>query len=94
MRILGVDPGTIAMGYGVIEDRDGEIALVDCGALTTQARSPIGERLSFLYNKLMEIVSHFQPDDRSQFPGPATGYHLRLHGRRQRNLELGDPDRT
>ncbi|MFC1985016.1 crossover junction endodeoxyribonuclease RuvC [Chloroflexota bacterium] len=62
MRILGVDPGTIAMGYGVIEDRDGEITLVDYGALTTQARSPIGERLSYMYNKLLEIVSRFQPD--------------------------------
>ncbi|MFC1939890.1 crossover junction endodeoxyribonuclease RuvC [Chloroflexota bacterium] len=62
MRILGVDPGTRAMGYGVIEDRDGEITLVDCGALTAQARSSIGERLSFMYNKLLEIVLRCQPD--------------------------------
>ncbi len=62
MRILGVDPGTIVMGYGVIEDRNGEISLVDCGALTVQARSPIGERLSFMYNKLLEIIARYQPD--------------------------------
>ena len=29
MRVLGIDPGTIAMGYGVIEARDDEITLVD-----------------------------------------------------------------
>lgn len=63
MRILGIDPGTIAMGYGVIESRDDEIALIDYGALTTTARSPIGERLSFLYNKLVEIISNYQPDE-------------------------------
>ncbi len=62
MRILGIDPGTIAMGYGVIESRDDETTLINCGALTTPARSPIGERLSYLYNQLLEIVSRYQPD--------------------------------
>jgi len=62
MKILGIDPGTIVMGYGVIESRDDEIALIDCGALTTPARSTIGERLSFLYTKLGEIISNYQPD--------------------------------
>jgi len=62
MKILGIDPGTIAMGYGVIESRDDEITLIDCGALTTPARSPLGERLSYLYNQLLEIVSGYQPD--------------------------------
>ena len=62
MRILGIDPGTVAMGYGVIESRDDKITLIDCGALTTPARFPIGERLSYLYNQLVEIVSCYQPD--------------------------------
>ncbi len=62
MKILGIDPGTVAMGYGVIESRDDEIALIDCGALIAPARSPIGERLSYLYNQLVEIVSRYQPD--------------------------------
>jgi len=62
MRILGIDPGTVTMGYGVIEDRDDEIALVDYGALNSPARSPIGERLSYLYNGLVEIISRCQPD--------------------------------
>jgi len=62
MRILGIDPGTVAMGYGVIEGRDDEITLIDCGALTAPVRSPIGERLSYLYNQLLEIVLRYQPD--------------------------------
>jgi len=62
MRILGIDPGTIAMGYGVIESRDDETTLIDCGTLIAPARSPIGERLSYLYNQLSEIVSGYQPD--------------------------------
>ena len=62
MRVLGIDPGTITMGYGVIEGRGDEIALVDCGALSSPRRSPIGERLSYLYNELLEIISRVQPD--------------------------------
>jgi len=62
MRILGIDPGTIAMGYGVIESRDDETTLIDCGTLIAPAGSPIEERLSYLYNQLSEIVSGYQPD--------------------------------
>ncbi|MFC1952017.1 crossover junction endodeoxyribonuclease RuvC [Chloroflexota bacterium] len=62
MRILGIDPGTRIMGYGVIESEQEEAALVDFGALTSPPRAPMGERLSFLYKKLLEIISHHQPE--------------------------------
>jgi len=62
MKVLGIDPGTITMGYGVIEGRDDEIALIDCGALTSRERSPIGERLSYLYQELLEIIQHHKPE--------------------------------
>jgi crossover junction endodeoxyribonuclease RuvC len=62
MRILGVDPGTVTMGYGVIENRNDEIALVDCGALGCPERSPVGERLNFLYTELRKIIARHKPD--------------------------------
>jgi crossover junction endodeoxyribonuclease RuvC len=62
MRILGIDPGTVVMGYGVIESQDDELALIDFGALVGPERSPIGERLSHLYNKLLEIIQRHPPD--------------------------------
>ena len=62
MRILGIDPGTVTMGYGVIEGSDDEIALVACGALTCPPRLPIGDRLSHFYNELVEIISQCQPE--------------------------------
>jgi crossover junction endodeoxyribonuclease RuvC len=62
MRVLGIDPGTVTMGYGMVESRDDEVALIDCGALTSSERSPIGERLSYLYKELLEIIQHHQPD--------------------------------
>ena len=62
MKILGIDPGTIVMGYGVIESEADEIALIDFGALIGPKRSPIGERLSYLYNELLKIIQCHQPD--------------------------------
>lgn len=62
MKILGIDPGTIVMGYGVIESVPDKLILIDYGAITTPSRSSIGERLSYLYRHLTEIVSRHQPD--------------------------------
>ena len=62
MRILGIDPGTVAMGYGVIETGDSEPVFIECGVIKPPARSPIGERLSFLYNNLMKIIAASTPD--------------------------------
>ena len=36
--------------------------LIKYGALNTNSRSPIGERLSFLYRRLIEIITEYQPD--------------------------------
>jgi len=49
------------MGYGVVEAKDDEIALVDCGALSPK-RSSIGERLCFMYKELVKIIKRCQPD--------------------------------
>jgi crossover junction endodeoxyribonuclease RuvC len=62
MKILGIDPGTVSMGYGVIENRNDEIALLDCGALGCSECSPVGERLNFLYTELGKIISRHRPD--------------------------------
>ncbi len=60
-RVLGVDPGTIVMGYGIVDGRGDDISLVKYGALNTPSRSPIGERLSYLYRNLLAIIQEFGP---------------------------------
>ena len=62
MRILGIDPGTVTMGYGVIEASDDKITLLDCGALGCPERSPVGERLDFLYGELRKIIAQHKPE--------------------------------
>jgi len=62
MRILGIDPGTVTMGYGIIEADGDKLTVVDYGALTSKGRSPIGERLSFLYHGIEDIIAKCSPD--------------------------------
>jgi len=55
-------PGTVTMGYGVIDGGDDEVKMVSCGALSKPARSPIGERLNYMHNGILDIISRYQPD--------------------------------
>ena len=61
MRVLGIDPGTITLGYGVVEEREGELASVDYGALTTTPKTPLTQRLHILYRGLLEILARYEP---------------------------------
>ncbi len=63
MRILGIDPGTIALGYGVIDEREGEISLVACGALTAPAAMPMSQRLLHLFHGLRDVIDSYNPDE-------------------------------
>jgi crossover junction endodeoxyribonuclease RuvC len=63
MRVLGIDPGTLNLGYGVVDEDDGEMAMVACGVLSLPYRIPVERRLSSLYKKLVEIVARHQPDE-------------------------------
>jgi crossover junction endodeoxyribonuclease RuvC len=63
MRVLGIDPGTLNLGYGVVDEDGGEMAMVDCGVLSLSSKIPVEQRLSSLYKKLVEIVARHQPDE-------------------------------
>ena len=62
MKILGIDPGTVVMGWGVIKSADDELALVDFGAIKVSEKSQIGERLIRLYKELLKVIQRHQPD--------------------------------
>jgi crossover junction endodeoxyribonuclease RuvC len=62
MRILGVDPGTLNMGYGVVDD-DGDIKLVTCGVVSVTSKIPIEQRLHTLYIGICQIISKYNPDE-------------------------------
>ncbi|MFH1088126.1 MAG: crossover junction endodeoxyribonuclease RuvC [Chloroflexota bacterium] len=63
MRVLGIDPGTIISGYGIVTETDDSMRLVDCGAIAFAAKTPIEQRLSQLYFQLMDVIHRHQPQE-------------------------------
>ena len=63
MRVLGIDPGTLNLGYGLVDEVDGKITMVNCGVLKLSSRIPVEQRLSSLHKKLSEIIACYQPDE-------------------------------
>ena len=63
MRVLGIDPGTLNLGYGVVDEEGGGMTMVACGALSQPSKVPVERRLSSLYKELVEIVARYKPDE-------------------------------
>ena len=62
MRVLGVDPGTIRMGFGAVDSISGELASVAHGCLTPHRSFSIEERLRELYNEIEIVIEEIKPD--------------------------------
>lgn len=62
MRILGIDPGTARLGYGIIEDTP-QLSVVDFGCITTPAKDSQPDRLLSIYRQLEEIFEAAAPDE-------------------------------
>ena len=63
MRVLGVDPGTAVLGYGVVESGSSpHPRLLECGILTTKARDSLPARLRVIYDGVTALLSRHQPD--------------------------------
>lgn len=62
MRTLGIDPGTAIMGWGVVDERAGQLSLVDVGVITTPAGLPQPERLRLIYDGLRGLIERHRPD--------------------------------
>jgi crossover junction endodeoxyribonuclease RuvC len=62
MRVVGIDPGTAATGYGIIEEREDGLYAVRFGAITSPASLPFALRLLRIYRELRVLLSHERPD--------------------------------
>ena len=62
MRILGIDPGTGILGFGVIDVERGKAKLVDAGVIRTPVKEDDAVRLLTIYEELTEIIKLNKPD--------------------------------
>jgi len=65
IRILGVDPGLAATGWGVIEAEGSKISIIDYGFIKTLPSDTPGHRLMIIHNTLNDIIERFKPDQAS-----------------------------
>ena len=61
MRIIGIDPGTGILGFGVIDSRQTTFRLVTAGVIKTPAHTPLDERLEDIFDSLTEIITETTP---------------------------------
>jgi crossover junction endodeoxyribonuclease RuvC len=61
MRIIGIDPGTGILGFGVIDAHGGKTTLVTAGVITTPAHTPLADRLEEIYLELTSIIKETKP---------------------------------
>jgi crossover junction endodeoxyribonuclease RuvC len=62
MIILGIDPGTAALGYGVVERSGGRIRPVDVGCVTTIPADPLPERLLEIHRAVVDLIDTHRPE--------------------------------
>jgi crossover junction endodeoxyribonuclease RuvC len=60
--VLGIDPGTASLGYGIVERTGGRLREVDHGCLTTSPDLSLPERLLAIHALVDELISLHQPD--------------------------------
>lgn len=61
--MLGLDPGTAATGYGVVEFASpGATRLVECGVVRTAAASPLEQRLAQIFDAITDLIAQHRPD--------------------------------
>ena len=61
-RILGIDPGTGILGFGVIDAVGAKTRLVTAGVIKTPAHTPLPDRLLEIYEGLTQIIAETKPE--------------------------------
>ena len=62
MRVLGIDPGLGITGYGIIEQADRRIRVIEAGVIRTDERRPLASRLTEIASELAAIIRESNPD--------------------------------
>lgn len=61
-RVLGVDPGTAATGFGILEQRGSKLVPIWYDCVRTSAQQEASERLVTIHRACVQIIEHFRPD--------------------------------
>ncbi len=62
MIIIGIDPGLIKTGWGVIRKINNEVKYIASGTIKTDVKLPISERLHNIFNNVDNLIKTYKPD--------------------------------
>lgn len=62
MKILGIDPGSNATGYGVVDYCRGQLAHVAHGVIRPPRSAENPERLAFIHREILKVVGEYEPE--------------------------------
>ena len=62
MKVLGIDPGTAACGYGIVSASGGRLEALDFGWWPTPARQSLELRLKRIHDEIAELIARHEPD--------------------------------
>jgi len=63
MRVIGIDPGTVNTGYGILDEENGKLTPVTYGVVTISSKLPIEKRLFNLFSELNKIFDVYKPEE-------------------------------
>ena len=61
MKIIGIDPGLVQTGFGIISVMDNEVSLIDYGIIKPDPKESLPNRLLTIYNDVCKIASNYNP---------------------------------
>jgi len=62
VKVLGIDPGTAACGYGIVQGSDGRLRAVASGCWRTSARERLDVRLLTIFEGVQALIAEHEPD--------------------------------
>lgn len=63
LKILGIDPGSILCGYGLIGSNGNEPFYLASGRISPPSSKPLHIRLKYIYDSLIDVIQKYNPDD-------------------------------
>ena len=63
MIVIGIDPGSLLTGYGVVLNVRGKTSVLACGTIRNRPQSPMPDRLRTIFEALQEIIQRYRPDE-------------------------------
>lgn len=63
MLVLGVDPGSMVTGYGLVEKKNNRVICVESGSISSSGKVPFYERIYKIFVSMVDIMEQYHPKE-------------------------------